>query len=235
MPKIRVYDFETQGLESTHKVCEMGWADVVHEGDGWRIGGHGSSLHFVETMPPQARAVHHISAAETAGFPPYDSAAMWETAKADGVDVAAAHFAAYDSTYWGDAPVPIICTFKSARQLWPREAPAHGNGVLRYWLEEQGRIAPDHVLTLPPHRAGPDAYVTAHILLAMLTETTAAQMVAWTKLPVLMPRITFGKHRDSEWEDAPGDYLNWITTKSDMDADTKWNAQRELDRRRVPA
>ncbi len=229
MPRVRVCDFETQGLEPEHKVCEMGWCDVVNDGEGWRIGDHGSSLHEVDHMPPQARAVHHVSAAETKGFPAFTPALLWDRAKADGVDVVAAHNARYDSVYWGDATLPVICTFKSARQVWPLDAPSHGNGPLRYWLEDQGLIAPEHDLTLPPHRAGPDAYVTAHILLALLTITTAAQMVAWTKMPLLQPRITFGKHK-GEWADAPGDYLGWIM-RSDMDDDTKWNAQRELDRR----
>jgi exodeoxyribonuclease X len=35
------------------------------------------------------------------------------------------------------------------------DAPSHSNGALRYWLEDQGKIAPDHALTQPAHRAGP--------------------------------------------------------------------------------
>ncbi len=230
MPRIRVIDTETQGFEATDLVCELGWCDLVSGDEGWRVEDHGSTLCRVSTMPPQARAVHHISAAETQGFPAFDPETFWAVCKADGINVVAAHNWAFDSLRLGTPELPAICTFKAARQLWPREAPAHGNGVLRYWLEDLGRIAPDPALTLPPHRAGPDAYVTAHLLMAMLRETTGAQMVAWTKLPVLQPRITFGKHRDTEWEDAPADYLSWIV-RSDMDADTKWNAQREIDRR----
>jgi exodeoxyribonuclease X len=90
------------------------------------------------------------------------------------------------------AQLPAICTFKVARRLWPREAPAHGNGPLRYWLEDRGEIACDEAKAYPPHRAGPDTYVTANILRHMLTLTTASQMVAWTKEPVLQPTILFG-------------------------------------------
>lgn len=234
MPRIRVLDTETQGLEAEHLVCELGWCDVVNGGDGWKIDRHGSSLHRVDEMPPQARAVHHISAEETQGFPAFDPAAMWADCKVDGVDVVAAHVMAFDVLRFGDPPLPLICTFKAARQLWPREAPAHGNNVLRYWLQDRGLISLDPAKCLPPHRAGPDAYVTAHVLLAMLAHTTAAQMVAWTKLPVLQPVITFGKHRGCEWSDRAvgADYLDWIVTKSDMDADTKWNADQERQRRR---
>ena len=220
MPKIRVHDFETTGLEADSKVCEMGWCDVVNDGGGWKIGRQGSSLYEVDEMPPQARAIHHISAAETKGFQVFEPSILWVQAKADGVDVVASHNTKYDGAYWGEPELPVLCTLKAARQVWPLEAPAHGNGVLRYWLEDQGLIAPDNALT-------------AHILLVLLTKATAAQMVAWTKLPLLQPRITFGKHK-GEWADAPADYLQWIM-RSDLDDDTKWNADRELTRRQVAA
>ncbi len=232
MPRIRVIDFETQGLEPTDKVCETGWCDLANDGDAWRLDRYGASLHRVEAMPPQARAVHHISAADTADFPPFSAPDLWRDAKVDGVNVVASHNVAFDGAFWGEPELPVLCTLKSARRLWP-DAPAHGNGVLRYWPEEQGLIAPNPALTLPPHRAGPDAYVTAHLLVAMLHLTSAAQMVAWTKEPLFQPRITFGKHK-GEWAAAPRDYLQWIL-RSDMDADTKWNAGRELERRAVPA
>lgn len=229
---IRVYDTETQGFEPEHLVCELGWCDVVHDGEGWRIGDHGSSLQRVDEMPPQARAVHHISAAETQAFPPFDPEAMWAKAKVDGVNVVAAHFWTFDSMRFGEAQLPAICTMKAARRVWPT-APAHGNGVLRYWLEDQGAISPDPALTLPPHRAGPDAYVTAHVLLALLTEATAAQMVAWTKQPLVFHVWGFGKHKGKAFADTPADYLDWVANKpNELDADTKWNCQRELDRRR---
>jgi exodeoxyribonuclease X len=230
--RIRVGDNETTGLEPTDKVCELGWCDLVNDGSGWRIDRHGSSLHRVEVMPPPARAVHHISAEETWPHPPFSADEFWATLARDGVNLLAAHNLAYDQAYWGEPRLPVLCTFKSARQLWP-DAPSHGNGSLRYWLQDQGLIAPEHEHTLPPHRAGPDAYVTAHILLAMLGQTTASQMVAWTKLPLLQPRCPIGDPwRDKPWPEVDEGFVRWITTKQGMDADTAWNARRELERRR---
>lgn len=232
MPKIRVIDHEITGLEPECLVAETGWCDVIGDVDGWKIGAHGSTLHEVEAMPPAARSIHHISAAETQGFPPFDAEAMWAAAIADGVDVVAAHNAKYDSQYWGAQQLPVICTLKAARQLWTLEAPSHGNGALRYWLEDRGVIQPDPALCYPPHRAGPDAYVTANILIAMLRIVPARQLVAWSKLPLVQPVCPIGQQwRGKPWSEVDGGFLNWMLKQPDMDADTKWNAQEELQRR----
>lgn len=233
MPKIRIYDNETTGLEPTDKVCELGWTDLVRGDDGWEVGETFSRLYRVETMPARARAIHHISAEETWPFNPFDAATqLWAHCEADGVDVIAAHNLAYDLTYWGEPKARTICTLKAARHLWP-EAPGHSNGVLRYWLQDQGLIAPIDPRCHPAHRAGPDTYVTAHVLRHMLSLTTAAQMVAWTKSPLVFHVWGFGKHQGEKLSDTPDDYLDWVLTKSKLDDDVKWNCQREFDRRRA--
>lgn len=232
MTAIRVLDTETQGLEAEHMVCEIGWCDLVLSDAGWEIGSHGSTLCRVDEMPPQARAVHHISAVETQAFPPFSAEAMWAQAKADGIDVVAAHYLAFDVMRFGEPQLPMICTYKAALRIWP-QAPAHGNGVLRYWLEDQGLIAPDHALTLPPHRAGPDAYVTAHVLLALLQLAKGAEMVAWTRDPAVLPTCPIGKFRGKPWPDVEGGFLLWMLSQPTMEEDLKWNARRELDRRKA--
>lgn len=230
MPKIAVIDTETQGFEATDLVCEFACTELVNEGDGWRLGATTSRLCRVDAMPPQARSIHHISAEETQAFPPFDAAQMWADLKAAGVDVVAAHKWDFDALRFGEPQLPAICTLKAARRLWP-DAPGHGNGVLRYWLEDQGEIACDPDKAQPAHRAGPDTYVTANILRHMLSLTTAAQMAAWSKEPLVFHRWGFGKHKDKALTETPGDYLDWVVTRSDMDADVKWNCRRELDRR----
>lgn len=226
--RVRIVDFETSDMDG--EVIEVGVCDVFTDGEGWQVGEPASWLCGIEgKISPTARAVHHISDDMIAGLPKFDPGAMWERARADGVRVVSAHNLSFEAKYWGDPGLPLLCSLKAARQAWP-DAPGHSNGVLRYWLDETGQITPDHEKTMPPHRAGPDTYVSAWIVKALLSVTTANQCVAWTKLPLLQPRIMFGKHK-GEWKDAPGDYLDWIVRKSDMDADTKWNAKREIDRR----
>ena len=225
MTVVRVIDFETTGTELPEaEVCEVGICDLdldthlVHTPRSWLCG--------VKAMPPEVRAVHHISHAECAGRPAFTA----ETAMAEDVVAFAAHNAEFEAKFF-TPPVPFICTYKVALRIWP-EAPAHNNGALRYWLEDQGKIAPDHALTQPDHRAGPDAYVTAHILLAMLKAGVSGKdMTAWSKEPKLLPTCPIGKFRGKPWPEVEAGFLGWMLRQPDMDSDLKWNAEREIARR----
>ena len=85
---------------------------------------------------------------------------------------------------------------------------------------------------MPPHRAAPDTYVTAHILCALFDAgATGKLMVGWTREPRLLPRCTIGKFRDRPWEEVETGFLDWMVRQVTMEEDLKWNAQRELDRR----
>ena len=224
MSLIRVIDFETSGTEPPAQVCEAGICDfdVAKMSVGeWR-----SWLCAVDDMPPDVRAIHHISKAECEGFPPFDP----DTLDDDNVTVFAAHNFDFEGKFFQTSK-PVICTYKSALRVWPN-APTHSNNGLRYWLQDQGLIAPDHDMTLPTHRAGPDAYVTAWIVKALMDAgATGKQMVAWTKEPRLLPTCPIGKFRGKPWPEVDGGFLGWMMRQPDMDGDLKWNAQREISRR----
>lgn len=230
MTIIRVIDFETTGTEPPEaEVCEVGICDLHLEAK--RIGAPISWLCGVQAMPPEVRAVHHISLKECAGEPAFDQAKLWEFAEKEGVAAIAAHNAEFEVKFL-TPPIPVICTYKAALRAWP-DAPAHNNGALRYWLEDQGLIVPVHEMTQPAHRAGPDAYTTAHILLALFNAGhTGREMIAWTKEPRLLPTCPIGAEwRGKKWADVDAGFLRWMTNNATMEADLKWNAQRELDRR----
>lgn len=234
MPQIRVLDTETTGLAPPAQVIEVGFCDLINEGEGWRIGRQGSALYGAGLIPPEVRAIHHITAEEIAGKAPFDPNGLWLDAHADGINVVAAHNADFDGQFWGKPDLPVICTYKAALRAWPG-APSHSNGALRYWLQDQGLIAPDPLLCLPPHRAGPDAYVTAHVLMALLGVTTANEMAAWTKEPRLLPTCPIGKFRGKPWPEVEAGFLGWMLAQPTMEEDLKWNARRELDRRQQKA
>lgn len=233
MFRIRVIDFETTGMEPPAEVIEVGFSDLVGDGSSWEITDPISWLCGVKDVPPETRAVHHISLAEVEGLEPFgtDEESSQEIL-ADSVDMFAAHNWAFEEQWVNPiiGDLPTLCTLKSALRIWP-DAPGHSNGVLRYWLEDRGLILPDHDKTMPPHRAGPDAYVTAHILKALLNQATGRQMAAWTKEPRLLPRITIGKQKGSPWPEVETGFLQWMLRQPEMEYDLRWNAQRELNRR----
>lgn len=232
MNVITVVDFETTGMEPPAQVVEVGFCSLVEDGAGWRVRDGGGWLCGVDAIPPEVRAVHHIAPEDVAGCPVYDPSTLWGLCATQGARVVAAHNAEFEARFWGEATVPVLCTLKAALRVWP-EAPSHSNGALRYWLQDQKLIAPDHDRCMPPHRAGPDAYVTAHILKALLRRVTAAEMVAWTREPRLLPTCPIGKFRGKPWPEVEAGFLNWMLNQPSMEADLKWNAQREIDRRRA--
>ena len=223
MTTIRVIDFETTGAEPPAEVYEVGICDI--DAETRAISAPVSWLCGVSSMPPEVRAVHHISLADCAGQPPFD-----EFRLPAGAAVIVAHNADFEKKFIR-CTLPILCTYKEALRAWP-DAPTHSNGGLRYWLEDQGLVSPDHDLTQPAHRAGPDAYVTAHILVALMNAGhTCREMIAWTKEPRLLPTCPIGKFRGKPWAEVEGGFLGWMLRQPDMDQDLKWNAEREIARR----
>lgn len=228
---LRVIDFETTGMPPDAAVCEIGLCDVLaNAGEVLEIGAPvGQLVNPGRPMPPDARAIHHLGDDDLAGAPSVDRGFI--QLNQPGVDVFVAHNAAFEREFFSGGDRNWICTLKVARRLWP-DSPSHSNQCLRYFLG----IELEDDLAMPPHRAAPDAYVTAHILaLAIASGASIADMIEWTAGPSLLPRVTFGKHRGQAWKDLPGDYLDWLVRKSEMDADTKFTAQHWLEKRRKGA
>jgi len=218
---IRTFDVETTGFPPDAALCEVAWCDTEVADADSRI--HHPVSWFCNPgrpMPPEARAIHHIGDAELIDAPPPD--VVIRKLNDPAVDVWCAHNAAFEREFFTGCDKPWICTLKVARRLWP-DCPSHSNQCLRYFL----RLNLPEAEAMPPHRAGPDAFVTAHILKAALGLATVDNMIQWTAEPSLLPRITFGKHRGSKWADVPADYLEWCL-RQDMDADVKFTCRHHL-------
>jgi len=78
------------------------------------------------------------------------------------------------------------------------------------------------------HRALPDAYVTAHLSREIIKHASMEDLIRWTNEPVLLPRVTFGKHRGQSWADVPPDYLQWVLRQQDMNEDVVHTARHHL-------
>lgn len=226
MSRVRVIDFETTGLEPpVAEVCEVGYCDVIIE-DRHVCDPVSYLCGFDGDMPPEVRAVHHISKGDCDGLDPFDLDRLDDS----DVTVFAAHNWEFENRFFSPSK-RSICTYKSALRVWP-DATSHSNGALFYWLLDQGKINPDLTKCQPFHRAGPDAYATAWILVALLASgATGKDMVKWTSEPKFLPKCTIGKYRGVKWEDVEGGYLSWMVRQPDMDYDLRWNAQKEIERR----
>lgn len=229
--RLRVVDIETTGMEPPAEIIEFGYADLLLEAGGASITPPTAWLYRpLNGIPPETMAVHHLTPAD---FPPEMAPATpghLRAAIAHGgaPDVLVAHNCAFERKFLGPditGATPWICTYKAAMHVWP-DAPMHGNQVLRYWRG----LALDPVLAMPPHRAGPDAWVTANLLLELLRLTTVELMITWSEQPRPMPTLPFGKHRGATWSQVPADYLRWMLGQ-DMDPEVLWHVRAELGRR----
>ena len=230
MTVLRVIDFETTGMAPPAEVCEVGICDLTQLADGsWEVGEPDSWLCGVAAIPPEVRAVHHITMDDVNGAAPFNRKRLFDGSLVPSALIA--HNMAFEAQFIGEHGLPAVCTYKAALRIWP-DASSHSNGALRYWLEDQGLITGlDPKLAQPSHRAGPDAYVTAHILRALLGLATGRDMVAWTKEPAALPRCPIGKFRGKPWAEVEGGFLTWMLGQASMEDDLKWNARRALARR----
>lgn len=228
---VRVVDLETTGSPPpTHRVVEIGWQDVALNPEGrWELAGEGGTI-LVDPgrpIPPVTMAVHHLRDEDVAGQPWWPDAA----AVLGGFQrplAFAAHRASFEQMFCTPAlslGTPWICTWKCALRLWPDE-PGFSNQVLRYSRRPAGLV---HERGLPAHRAFPDAYVTAHHLRDQLNEASAAQLLAWSAEPGLLPRVRHGPDRGRSWTELEPEALARLA--KDRDTDTRFTAEREQERR----
>lgn len=230
---IRCLDFEYTGLSTEtekHALCEVGYCDVIcRPADRPEVGQPWSMLvNPGRPMSPEARAVHHISDDMVKDAPP--PVAAFKRLMEGPPDFFAAHQADGDKEYFGGGEVPWFCSWKATCRYVP-EAPAHKLQVLRYHLD----LPCDPAIGLPAHRAGPDAYVLAHLVARMIENGGVVDdMVRWSKGAALLPRLMVGqKHRGWLWKDVPEDYLIWLADKSEFDRDLKANARYHLKQREI--
>ena len=244
---LAVVDTETTGLEETDQIVELAIVMIDPERAARTEWSAWSSL-IRPSCPVSlgARATHHILDAELAeapsvtellparGLPEFGRPAESEVEDNE-VDpervVFVAHNAAFDRRMLVQSgfhpeilPPRTICTWRVALHLYP-EAPGHSNQVLRYFL---GVEPPP--CDLPPHRALPDALVTASILERMLKERSVSDLIKLTSEPAVLHRVTFGQHRGKLWSELDSGMLHWVL-KRNFDDDTKHTARHHLEQR----
>lgn len=232
---LAVTDTETTGNGETDQVVELA---VVHinPGDPGSPGpssshGHGYHSLACPTVPVslEARAVHHLGPEELEDAPSFREmmdSYQWPFRKGGPDEVVlVAHNAEYDTRLltqtvmaYGEEPseylpARYICTWRCAQHLYP-DSPKHGNQVLRYYLDLDNRYGPI-VSDLPPHRAMPDAEVTAWLLSEMLTQRSAEDLIILTQQPILHKVCRMPAHAGKLWADLAEthdgrSYMQWV-------------------------
>jgi exodeoxyribonuclease X len=223
---VRTLDLETTDFPPEADVIEAGYVDSMIECDEplegadkqWRISGPIIQRAQQSFFKPdrectiKAKATHHIDESEYRHAPHHTEAPHFILH--DDPKILVAHNADFEKqfiqvpegTFWVD-------TYKVALRLYP-DFEGHSNQFLRYALGiELGSEA------MPPHRALPDSYVTAHVFATMLggNGATLKQMIKWSAAPPYLTKIGFGKHFGVRFDEAPKSYLNWILSQQDFD------------------
>lgn len=219
---IRVVDTETSGLptaDDPHAVVEVAYVDVengeITESNSW-LCDPGRPIDI------RASAVHHLTDAMVAGKPPFRNYA--EILREGSTDYFAAHNVKFDRQFFDrefpDWDTPWICSLKVARHIWP-DSPSHANQALRYYL---GLDLPQAIAAMAPHRALPDAYVTALVMVEALQHAPLTRMLQWSNEPSLLRAVSFGKHKGMPWSEVPFDYLQWLLKQVELDEDVRFTA-----------
>ena len=207
----RVIDFETTGFPPGAGIVEVGWTDVFEDKvismePKW----HGELCNPQIPINVEAQAVHHISAEDIQDARAPEGIL---TEIQEGADYFVAHNAAFECKFFMPEKAPYICTMKAAQKIIP-EAPGFSNQVLRYHLGVDKDPRFDPAMAMPPHRAGPDTYVTGFLLMELLKKGfTGEQLVEFTGPPALHQVIPFGKHKGKEWKNVPRDYIMWLLSQ----------------------
>jgi len=228
-----VLDTETSDLDPDKgaKLLEIAWIELSHTGQMWEQVSWGN--YYIEHplsihINPHAQAVHHIRAdmltKEKGAMNRYEVIKMLLDLTDPGT-IFVAHNSEFDSKFLPEIVSPWICTFRSAKHVWPG-APGYSNQVLRYWLQLQ----PDLPNGKYPHQALYDVSVTASILRKMLERHTPEQLLSLSKLPVRLKTINFGKHRGLDFNNLPLDYVQWLSRQPNLDADLRHTLEHLLKR-----
>lgn len=218
---IVVLDTETTDLDPDQgaEICEIGYVTLNRETVGWSYG-TGVTM-FVETdapFSPVARAAHHIDPAQCYPgapncFPRNLIVESMKELERPGQMLYAAHNAPFDMKFLPELSLAVLDTYKIAKHIWS-DAPKFGNQVLRYYL---GAEPPKRLLEgLGAHRALYDAACTAAVLCKALEEHTPDELLHYTRTPILLKTVSFGKHKDKPWSAVPYDYLCWMQRANDM-------------------
>lgn len=215
-----VLDTETTGIDPVeHRLVELAAINLQNDTYFSKLCNPGRSI------PPEAMAVHHITEDDCASADSPMTVTHHMLRALGEPPLVIAHNAKFDRGFMepllGAIRPTWLCTYKCSLLQWP-DAPGHSNQVLRYWLG----LRPDPSLlgNLAPHRALYDIIVTREIVRTLLQFQSLETLIKWSNNPVLLPKVTFGKHKGKLWSQVDRGYLLWCSRQDDMNEDVLFTA-----------
>lgn len=214
--RVIIGDVETSDLSSDAGVVEIAWAETD------------TSLTILNTayslinpgrpISPAASGVHGLLDRHVECAPTLDE--FVGSAFDDGEILFAAHNAKYDLAFFGPRIknlVGTLCTLKMARLIYP-EAPDHKLQTLRYYLALEGGDS---------HSAAGDVEVLVNLIKRMVADSNMNLIELWhlSQRPVMIDKISFGKHKGKNLRDLPRDYVRWLLTLPDLDDNLRFSLE----------
>lgn len=115
-----------------------------------------------------------------------------------------------------------LCTMRIAKRLYmdDESVTQYNLPYLRYRFELVLPRDLDH------HRASADCIITATLLEYLMgvvhergllddSKPYKEQIIEWSRQPVFIPKMQFGKHAGQKWEEIPTDYIKWAINNLD--------------------
>lgn len=212
-------------MDPEDEVIELAFVELAAS-DGSELSRWRTFLMPKTYIKPDARAAHHIRDEELENAPYLSELIATGSLPVLGDEdvIPVAHNMEFDSRMLKQSGYSLgdrlLCTYKIARHLYP-DAPKHSNQVLRYWLGLEIDEVPG-----PPHRALPDAIVTAALFRHMLTECTLERMFQLMDEPLLLPTCNMGDKRGLPWKEQDVGLLRWVLDpRKTFDEDTLHTAR----------
>lgn len=210
-------DVETTGTDDTDRIVELAWIEFDEQLN--EIDRFHTLVDPERLISPSAMGVHHITDEMVEDAPTL--AEVFDIVKPnafteDDEVVLCAHNAQFDYRFLKEV-IPIVdqlCTLRLARYFWP-DVQDHKLQTLRYTFKLQGGEG--------AHGALEDCETGIALLRFMCQErgVTLQQLLDYTRNPLPMKKIPFGKHRGSNITDLPRGYRVWLLGQ-DIDEDLRY-------------
>lgn len=225
-----VLDTETAGLKPEDGLVEIGWFELDEQAN--IVDRVQSLIDPQGPISPAASGVHNLTAEDVQDAPTAeeffsldDPSCYGKPIEADRI-VMCGHKIAFDVGFlqpYLKGDVQQVCTLRWSRQMYP-DSDSHTLSTLKYalGLRKDTGVA---------HRVLADVEVTYDLLLHIMQrlQCTLPELAERSQQPMLLARMSFGKHKGEPPSAVPNSYWRWMLNNlEEIDADLRFTAETYL-------